>query len=166
MSDKQNVELSDAERPHFNFAYGSNMDQEQMKKRCPGSSLVGVGVLQNHRLGFTYRSTKRKCGVADIVPTTGAQVWGLVYQLSQSDWERLDKCEGRGTAYECRSYKIHLFPDNSTITVDAYYVMNPEDFVPPNDEYLQLILNVAKKNRFPEEYIRQIGGTKPTAWRE
>ena len=147
------------DRSEYCFAYGSNMDRAQMNERCPESTFEGIGVVNNHQLGFTYRSNKRKCGVADIIPATDEKVFGVVYKLTASDWSRLNRCEGRGTAYERRPYKIHINQGNRIIEADAYYVLNPEEFVPPSNEYLQLILNAARNFEFPESYIRRIQET-------
>jgi hypothetical protein len=55
------------------FAYGSNMDWNQMRERCPSSRFVGIAVLRDHKLAFTRKSLKRGCGVADLIAEGGAQ---------------------------------------------------------------------------------------------
>jgi len=49
------------------FAYGSNMDWNQIRGRCPSASFLGIAVLLDHRLAFSRYSTTRNCGVADAV---------------------------------------------------------------------------------------------------
>jgi gamma-glutamylcyclotransferase len=39
------------------FAYGSNLDVEQMKRRCPESKVLVPGCLRGYRLDFTWRSS-------------------------------------------------------------------------------------------------------------
>lgn len=39
------------------IAYGSNMDMEQMKFRCPDAQLLGTGILENWRLMFKGSKT-------------------------------------------------------------------------------------------------------------
>ena len=34
------------------FAFGSNLDQEQMRARCPSAKLLGPAVLPGHALAF------------------------------------------------------------------------------------------------------------------
>jgi gamma-glutamylcyclotransferase len=93
----------------FYFAYGSNMDWDQMRERCPSSTFVGVARLPNHSLAFSRKSIKRGCGVADVVATIGHDVWGVVYRIGDSeDQERLDKREGVPTAYVERSQLVYL----------------------------------------------------------
>ncbi len=39
------------------FAYGSNLDLPQMKRRCPSSKLISKGTLSGHRLTFNRFSS-------------------------------------------------------------------------------------------------------------
>ncbi len=50
------------------FAYGSNLDQQQMRKRCPGARVLAPGVLRGYRIAFGNHSVKRGGAVATIVP--------------------------------------------------------------------------------------------------
>ena len=76
------------------FAYGSNMDCAQIRTRCPSASFIGIAKLPNHKIAFTRKSTRRGCGVADVVRQDGAGVWGVVYEITDSDLAQLDKDEG------------------------------------------------------------------------
>ena len=57
------------------FAYGSNLHWPQMKERCPSARFHCVAKLKDHRLAFTRKSISRDCGVADVVPEQGHDVW-------------------------------------------------------------------------------------------
>jgi len=80
----------------FYFAYGSNLDWEQMRNRCPSASFFCVAVLPGCRLDFTHYSEarNRNCWVADIVADVNEKVWGVVYCIDKSDIGNLDKHEG------------------------------------------------------------------------
>ena len=39
------------------IAYGSNMVEEQMARRCPNAQLIGTGYLPNHRMEFYLHAT-------------------------------------------------------------------------------------------------------------
>src|SRR5207247_4909541 len=80
--------------PMFYFAYGSNMDWDQMKGRCPSARIVGVAELRDYRLAFTRRSLKRGCGVCDVVLDSGKAVWGAVFHIDDADVVWLDIEEG------------------------------------------------------------------------
>src|SRR5437773_4458538 len=75
------------------FAYGSNMHAGQMKERCPSAKFVCRAKLPSHRLAFTRMSVSRGCGVADILRDEMNDVWGVVYELLESQLENLDKDE-------------------------------------------------------------------------
>ncbi len=48
------------------FAYGSNINLEQMEYRCPAAKAVGPVILENYELLF--RGNTRGNGVATIAP--------------------------------------------------------------------------------------------------
>ena len=90
------------------FAYGSNLDLDQMKARCPSTRLAFQATLPHYRLGFTRESKKRGCGVAGLVRSGGGTVWGIVYQLSAADLRALDGYEGFDPARSTNSYSRRL----------------------------------------------------------
>jgi gamma-glutamylcyclotransferase len=145
------------------FAYGSNMDGRQMEQRCPVARFLCVARLADHRLAFTRYSRERGCGVADIIPKAGECVWGVVYELSESDLSRLDCYEGykpgshaQGNAYNRE--KVAVFAGGRAGEVlSAYaYVVSAKrhDAPPPSQAYLRHLLCGARRWRLPESYIR------------
>ncbi|MFN2321544.1 MAG: gamma-glutamylcyclotransferase family protein [Trueperaceae bacterium] len=76
------------------FAYGSNLDPEQMAERCPSAAFLHRALLEDFELAFTRWSTRRRCGVADVVARPGSRVWGVVYALSEDEGRTLDGFEG------------------------------------------------------------------------
>ena len=135
----------------FYFAYGSNLNQRQMRERCPESSLVGRAHIKGYRLDFTISSPVRwhGGGCADIVADAGSVVWGLMYKLSDRDLERLDQSEGS----RYRRFVISTVSDDGGIT-DAYVyeVIDKAPFQQPAKAYLDIIKNAARDVNFPEAY--------------
>src|SRR5690242_11564050 len=76
------------------FAYGSNMALGQLAERCTSTRFICIARLPAYELAFTRWSTKRQCGVADIVPKDSAEVWGAIFDLSDLDLLALDRHEG------------------------------------------------------------------------
>jgi gamma-glutamylcyclotransferase len=141
----------------FYFAYGSNMDWDQMRERCPSATFVGVARLPNHSLAFSRKSIKRGCGVADVVATIGHDVWGVVYRIGDSeDQERLDKREGVPTAYVERSQLVYLHDKAEPLTVSIYFAVKQENPSLPSAEYKDLIVSGAKFWRLPPAYIEEL----------
>jgi gamma-glutamylcyclotransferase (GGCT)/AIG2-like uncharacterized protein YtfP len=144
------------------FAYGSNMDWNQMRARCPSSRFAGIAVLGDHKLAFTRKSVSRACGVADVVAEDGAKVWGVVYEITDLDVGELDASEGfrRGrdkNSYYRRECLVFLDgEDQRPLTVFSYFG-DPQPNPPlPNDAYKNLILAGARHRHLPEEYIREL----------
>ena len=82
------------------FAYGSNMDDAQMVRRCPSAERVGRAFLEDHKLGFVGRShTWYGRGVATAVPADGERLPGVLWRVEGPHFRALDRCEGVPTSY-------------------------------------------------------------------
>lgn len=82
------------------FAFGSNMHLTQMAKRCPQSRYTGTAKLHNYQFQINQR------GFANVIPSNGSYVEGLVYLLSPDDEASLDRSEG--VAKAC--YQKYVLP--------------------------------------------------------
>lgn len=141
----------------YYFAYGSNMDQEQMKERCPDSKIIGKAVLKDYKIAFTIFSTKRNCGCADIINSINDEVWGILYEVSENDINNLDKAEVHPIKY--RRFLTTVEDElGNEYKSEVYKVVTREgDFLKPSKHYLGLMINAAKVFDFPETYQRIIG---------
>ena len=70
------------------FAYGSNLDLEQMAQRCPDAEIVGPVRLENYELRFSGS------GFATVAPRKGSVVYGLVWKITPNCEQSLDRYEG------------------------------------------------------------------------
>ena len=135
------------------FAYGSNLDLVQMKIRCPSSELISKGSLPDYRLTFNRYSSGWGGGVADVIQGKGSEVWGLVFELSNSDLKRLDSYEGcyndQTSLYERWKAVINT-PKGQISDVWVYTVVKKQKFVQPTLEYLQIIKDAAVRWNFPK----------------
>ena len=131
------------------FAYGSNLDADQMRERCPNSRILFRARLLHHRLDFTHYSTRWSGGAADIVPEDGGLVWGVIY--TQVDLVRLDRFEG---GYERVSLEV-LDDDDRLHDAVSYSVREKGQFA-PGDAYLEQLLHWAQRWEFPEAYLSQL----------
>ena len=137
------------------FAYGSNLDLSQMKIRCPESRLISKGSLSGHSLTFNRFSSGWGGGVADVIQDQDSKVWGLVFEISDSDLERLDRYEGyhkyQTSMYE-RWKAVIDTPNGQISDVWVYTVVEKQKFVSPTLEYLQIIKDAAVRWNFPKDY--------------
>jgi gamma-glutamylcyclotransferase (GGCT)/AIG2-like uncharacterized protein YtfP len=136
----------------YYFAYGSNMDELQMKKRCPSGRLIGKTELRGYALKFTIYSPQRKCGCADIVSDASKSVWGLLYVITAKDLRSLDAHEGTPIYYRRISVAV---TDESGIEKQAetYEVVSKERlFQKPSRDYQRKLVAAAEKFSFPTGY--------------
>lgn len=145
------------------FAYGSNMDFTQMRERCLSAVFVCIAMLKDHRLGFTRKSISRGCGVADVVPAIGKNVWGVVYNITETDRAILDSKEGykptraeNQNAYNRRPVTVFPNGEGMPITVETYFAVPQENPPLPNQTYKDLIVNGAKHWQLPADYIAEL----------
>jgi len=133
------------------FAYGSNLDPDQMKRRCPESKFKIAGFLQGYRLDFTWYSPGWVGGIADIVLDPQEEVWGVVYELTIKDLELLDAYEGYPEIYT--RFQTSIETSEGTLNdVWVYAVVNKNTFIPPSRQYLEIIKRGAVLFGFPEDY--------------
>lgn len=144
------------------FAYGSNMDWAQMNERCPSARFIGIATLRDRQLAFTRLSQRRACGVADVVRAAGHKVWGVVYEVSESDVDTLDRHEGyrpnrESNAYWRRECTVFVGDDDSTaLTASSYFATAEPDSPPPSRAYVGHLIAGARRWRLPDVYIEQL----------
>jgi len=146
------------------FAYGSNLDWNQMKERCPSAQFVCRALIHDYRLAFTRQSKTRGCAVADIVPHKGSCVWGVVYQISDYDIGALDKNEGfqpnrkrDENAYVRENYHVYEEGNIEKPLSVTIYIANKQKNPPlPDDKYKKLIVEGAKFWHLPGDYVKEL----------
>lgn len=141
------------------FAYGSNMDEKRIRKRCPSAQFMSTARLPGFRLAFTRYSMNNRCGAADIIPESSGTVWGVVYQIKDEERAALDKAEGVAVrAYKSISVEVH--PEDvqaRPIKALTYVVVKKEDPQPkPSAEYKAMLVNGAKAWNLPLDYVAEL----------
>jgi len=76
------------------FAYGSNMEWERMKERCPSARFLCNALLPDYRLTFSRYSKHNECWTAGIEEALGKEIWGVVYEIDDREIGMLNKAEG------------------------------------------------------------------------
>ena len=111
------------------FAYGSNLNHFQMKRRCKDSVFLKKINLSNFKL--TFRSKYR---AADIEPKKNSTVPGALFKISKSDEKKLDIYEDYPILY-----KKHYFTYYGK-KVMTYIMTTKTKFMYPTKKYLNTIL--------------------------
>ena len=86
------------------FAYGSNLNHAQMKRRCKDSEYIKNFYLKNYKLSFCLGT--RPDGVANVVEKSGSSVPGALWKISPNDEKQLDRYEGYPRVYDKKFFKI------------------------------------------------------------
>ena len=110
------------------FAYGSNLNLSQMKRRCKDSVFLKKINLENFRL--TFRSRYR---AADIEPKKNSLVPGGLFEISKSDEKKLDLYEDYPILYK----KYYFILDGRKVM--TYTMVKKTPFRFPTERYLNIV---------------------------
>lgn len=125
------------------IAYGSNINLEQMKYRCPHSKVVGTSKIKDYELEFR--------GVATIVSNKGATVPVLIWELDERDLPVLNRYEGWPRLYRQETMSFEL---NGREVEGMAYLMNYGELSPPSPQYYNTILQGYRENGLDEKYLQ------------
>ncbi len=110
------------------FAYGSNLNHFQMKRRCKDSIFIKKYRLEGFKL--TFRSKYR---AADIEKKKNSIVPGGLFEISKSDEKKLDIYEDYPFLYK----KIFFYYYKSKVM--TYSMVKKSEFRYPTEKYLNVV---------------------------
>ncbi len=110
------------------FAYGSNLNHFQMKRRCKDSKFLKKINLKNFKL--TFRSKYR---AADIEYSKNSIVPGGLFEISKSDEKKLDIYEDYPILY--KKFYFKYYKKN----VMTYTMVKKTPFTFPTERYLNVV---------------------------
>ena len=110
------------------FAYGSNLNHFQMKRRCVESIFLKKINLKHFKL--TFRSKYR---AADIEPKKNSSVPGGLFNISKSDEKKLDRYEDYPVLY--KKYYFSYYGKK----VMTYTMVRKTPFTYPTERYLNIV---------------------------
>ena len=84
----------------YYLAYGSNLNKEQMGRRCPGAIPVGTMMLEGYELAF------RMPGVLTIDEKEGGKVSVGIWKVDEQHEMALDYYEGFPRVYYKKEVRI------------------------------------------------------------
>ena len=125
----------------YYMAYGSNLNYYQMRRRCPLARFVGKTILEGYELVFKISKTG---AYLTIQPSEKGKVPVAIWQLTESDEESLDCCEGYPIYYGKQEFAIQY---KGTITgrkhkvkVFTYLLPSDRPFGMPSERYFTTCL--------------------------
>jgi len=110
----------------YYLAYGSNLNVQQMRYRCPSARLIGTAILEDYELLFKGSKTG---SYLTVEPKKGSHVPLGVWEVSEADELNLDRYEGYPHFYYKKEMKIDIKGCVSGIVRkrDAFiYIMHEE----------------------------------------
>ena len=124
------------------FAYGSNLNHFQMKRRCKDSKFLKKIKLKDFRL--TFRSKYR---AADIEAKKNSVVPGALFEISRSDEKKLDVYEDYPLLYKKYYFKYY------NKKVMTYIMTKKTKFKYPTQKYLNVIKRGYKDCKLEKKYL-------------
>ena len=126
------------------FAYGSNLNHFQMKRRCKDSIFLKKINLKNFKL--TFRSKYR---AADIEPKNKSLVPGGLFEISKSDEKKLDIYEDYPILY--RKYYFYYYGKK----VMTYTMVKKSFFRFPTKKYLNTVERGYEDCKLDKKYLKK-----------
>ena len=134
----------------FYFAYGSNMNQEQMAKRCPGSELGPLVRLSGWRYFINGR------GYAGVEESPTDHALGCLWSLDDEHVVSLDRYEGvKGNYYSKETLEVEQLEDGSKLSALVYLSVNREYGIPTSD-YQGIVVSGAREIGLPADYLAML----------
>ena len=125
------------------FAYGSNLNLFQMKRRCKDSVFLKKYELKGYRLNF-----RSKYRAADIEKSKNSIVPGALFEISKSDEKKLDVYEDYPILYK----KLYFTYYNKTVM--TYIMVNKTEFRYPTERYLNVVKRGYKDCKLDTKYLK------------
>jgi gamma-glutamylcyclotransferase (GGCT)/AIG2-like uncharacterized protein YtfP len=151
------------------FQYGSNCLDSQIngEDRLRGDAkFIGIAeTVDGYRIAFTVLSKTRNCAAADMEPSPGDKVWGVLYEVPELLIDRktadlngrksLDAIEGEGKNYTRCSVVVRS-ATGDIHTAITYRVSNPQPNLRTSLEYVGYIVRGLRERGVSEQYVANV----------
>lgn len=170
---------------HWVFAYGSNMDLDDVERWCRERGHEPIRILDaqvaelpGFALAWNYYSDARQGAAANVEEKAGRSLPGLVLQVSATGLGVLDRKEGHPRRYRRRLLRVVTAKESApspsgesaesgpacapdTAAIEAWvYQVQPEFLRSqpqhPTSTYVNIMLRAAERHGFPGWYLREL----------
>jgi len=143
-----------ASRTVWHFAYGSNMNRAQMLSRAGKILEEHNASLPNFEVRFNKKVRGGTAG-ANIQPSPGNTVHGVLYKIEEGAMRSLDRYEGVPDHY--RRIEVQVTPEGGPpVPAQIYIASKVEKGLRPSPSYLQSMLDGAGEHNLPASYIGEL----------
>jgi gamma-glutamylcyclotransferase (GGCT)/AIG2-like uncharacterized protein YtfP len=135
-------------------AYGSNLDPEQMRQRCPHSPSRGHGWLEGWRLTFGGEDLGWEGSLATVVEDVGHRVFVMLYDVPSQDESILDEIEFAATGlYNKIRVRVEMLDGDQLAWL---YVLDGYEGGLPAARYLGVMADAAEVAGAPDDYVADL----------
>jgi len=120
----------------YYFAYGLNLNRQQMLKNCPQSKPKFPATLHHYQFVFTDWTRLWRGATATIKPQRGGKVLGGIYEVNDNCLRQIER--QLGSDFRQMSVIVNN-EDGEPVEALTYLRHNPGDAARPSPEYLTLI---------------------------
>ncbi|TDH04116.1 hypothetical protein EPR50_G00149080 [Perca flavescens] len=140
------------------FAFGSNLLKERLQLANPSATFFTTGRLKDYELNFglweKHVDNSWHGGVATIKSCPGAEVWGVIWTLSNENLPSLDNQEGVSQG-KYSPLEVSVETENGLMLCRSYQ-MNNFHACPPSPQYKQVVCLGAEQNGLPGDYLKRL----------
>ena len=141
-------------KKRYYIAYGSNLNIRQMKRRCPGATILGTANLKGWELLFKGSGTGSYLTIEEC---EGGTVPVVIWDVTPADEAALDRYEGFPSFYykkEIRlQYKGIRTGKRRTVTAFAYIMHEDRPVGVPSQYYMATCMEGYKTFRFDRRVL-------------
>lgn len=136
------------------FAYGMNTNRAGMAHRCPDARPLGAATLLNYSFRFA--------GPADVEPSDGQRVEGVLWRITQQCLASLDVLEGYPTFYNREWAWVRH--QNTDVIAQVYRMQPGHANSEPSVGYLDCVLQGYRDFGVSTEQIAKVLPKYNTFW--
>lgn len=127
------------------FFYGLFMDMEFLKSQGLSPSQPRLARVQDFDLVIGRRAT--------LLPNAGAYVYGLVIGIP---WNQVEQLYREESVSDYRPEAVLALLENQKSVAALCYNLPISDDSPPNQSYVQRLLELTRALSFPQEHLNKI----------
>ena len=131
------------------FAYGSNLNHQQMENRCDGAKYFKSHILKGYKLCFSHKTQTSVYGHANIVKNKKSKVPGALWKITKKNEKVLDLYEGVNYNYYHKEYFLYKGQKTLVYIQKVYYLKKP------NSTYLHTIISGYKDCGLDLNYLKK-----------
>jgi AIG2-like family len=129
------------------------MCTKRLRERTPSAQPIGIGSVMEHQLRW-HKKSRDGSGKCDIFFTGDPdhQVQGVLFEISESEKERLDSFEGLHHGYEEKM--VEVITTSGLVSAITYYATIIDEKCRPYEWYKRYVVEGAIEYGLPEGYVQ------------